>query len=164
MLTHWPSWCPLWRDCLYWFEDAIHAHIDDDNLSFIVKGGFKSECSLSIMLLSRNSVVYQGSPLPTRAMIGPLLRAQLTAMLTKKVQSAFCLASHCPEFDTDSMAWQLVESPAFNRFVAGTHETVSRLQDSAYDALAKAVGTLCLGAVWSGHGKEPLLTRPWSAL
>ncbi|KAK4052044.1 hypothetical protein OIV83_002338 [Microbotryomycetes sp. JL201] len=51
------------------------------------------------------------------AMIGPLLRAQLTAMLTKK----------------------LLESPAFHRLVGATHSSIDKLQQSAYDSLARAV-------------------------
>ncbi|KAK4051280.1 hypothetical protein OIO90_004761 [Microbotryomycetes sp. JL221] len=62
-------------------------------------------------------------------MIGPLLRAQLTAMLTKK----------------------LLESPAFHRMVGATHNNIDRLSQSAYDALARAVA--------EGEAKMPTSTR-----
>ncbi|KAM0788025.1 hypothetical protein ACM66B_006224 [Microbotryomycetes sp. NB124-2] len=62
-------------------------------------------------------------------MIGPLLRAQLTAMLTKK----------------------LLESPSFHRLVGATHSSIDRLQQSAYDTLARAVA--------EGEAKMPPAAR-----
>ncbi|GAA5854454.1 hypothetical protein JCM9279_006611 [Rhodotorula babjevae] len=50
-------------------------------------------------------------------MLGPLVKAQLVAFLTKK----------------------LLESPTFHKGVGAIHGGVSKLQQSAYDTLARAV-------------------------
>lgn len=74
-------------------------------------------------------------------MLGPLVKAQLVAFLTKKVSAvAGPSAWRCLLTRRRFRFRQLLESPAFVGGVHALHGSVTRIQQGAYDALLQATG------------------------
>lgn len=72
-------------------------------------------------------------------MLGPLVKAQLVAFLTKKVRHGALLARQT-RWLTSLSPWQLLESPTFVGGVQALHGSVTRIQQGAYDTLLQATG------------------------